>query len=1171
MHRRRFLEFVTQVGASVGVGTSLLDPPAVQALGPAALAEPTQSATSRISPPISLDGEWLLATDPSHAGMQEQWWRAPRKEAKPAQVPWGIQGTYPGYHGVVWYWREVSFPSHPYPGGRYLLKFWDVDYLAEVWVNGISVGRHEGSQAVFVFDVTQAAKPGAGNQICVRVLDPTKEPIEGVVDGEAPHGCWTGSSLRSGGILDSVELLLTPQVRIADIAAFPQAANGQIQLKITVHNAGPKAAPAQLLLTCAPAASGEILAAQTIVRDMPPGETVVEASLQIEQHRRWELHDPFLYRVSAQISSGNQESIDEASTRCGFRDFRFENGYFRLNGRRIFLRCSHSGSDSPVGVRVPENPDLLRRDLVNSKAMGFNMIRFIAGLPRRFQLDLCDELGLMVYEESYASWMMRNSPHMAERFNRSLEAMIRRDRNHPSIVIWGLLNETGNGPIFQHAITTLPRVRALDPSRLVLLGSGRFDCLGNFLNGLQIWKSNLGPEPNITHNPKPYSICYVVLWTTGQVALHPGAHGEYSVVRWKAPADGEYAVNARFEGTAPHTTTDLHVLHNASPLYESFLNLQGCGNEAACSRTVQVRAGDTLDFIVGWGGSMDYDNWMGSRWVDNTALDLTIRAATGKTYDLAADFSLARNPNGVWSYGYLPAGRKPDVSSFTTYAQPNTEDHTCVGGVCNPGSEQWEDVLSDQHYYPKLPHTKLVISRLRSIGGNDHKLFLSEYGVGSAVDLITVTRHFEQIGQTTCENAQSFRKRLDSFMADWDRWKLADTFVSPENYFRQAVSKMAGQRRLGINALRSNPLIVGYNLTGTSDPAGLGEGLTTAFRDFKPGAVDAMYEVFQPLRWCLFVEPVHVYRKTSVRFEAVLTNEDALPPGKYPVRFRIIDPKRRVLFEQTREVTIQSNTEAPFVLPVFSEEIMVDCPAGKCQFTATFLQGGAATGGEVEFYVGDAADLPPLKNEVVVWGKNEVLSRWLHEHAVRVRDFSSAPRIQNQVILVDGFAEDPAAGWPELIRRVESGATAIFLSPDVFRKGDEPLGWLPLSEKGRLSMTSEYTFPWVYPTDEWLKEHPITEGLPAGGLMDYLYWRDMIPDVRYVPQQTPDEAIAGSIRTSLGYESELMLAIYRLGKGRFVLNTLNVTANLGKIPAADRLLCNMLRFAAGPDADKQSA
>src|SRR5512140_3724811 len=120
-------------------------------------------------PVILLDGDgWRLAPDPKNVGVAEKWWAAPRTDAKNVKVPGTICGDFPGYGGVVWYWRDVTIPANADGGGRYLLRFWDVDYLADVWVNGTHIGRHEGAQAGFTFDATSAAKPNAVNRIAVR-------------------------------------------------------------------------------------------------------------------------------------------------------------------------------------------------------------------------------------------------------------------------------------------------------------------------------------------------------------------------------------------------------------------------------------------------------------------------------------------------------------------------------------------------------------------------------------------------------------------------------------------------------------------------------------------------------------------------------------------------------------------------------------------------------------------------------------------------------------------------------------------------------------------------------------------------------------------------------------------------------------------------------------------
>jgi hypothetical protein len=308
-----------------------------------------------------------------------------------------------------------------------------------------------------------------------------------------------------------------------------------------------------------------------------------------------------------------------------------------------------------------------------------------------------------------------------------------------------------------------------------------------------------------------------------------------------------------------------------------------------------------------------------------------------------------------------------------------------------------------------------------------------------------------------------------------------------------------------------------------------------------------------------------VYAKTPVRLEAVLANEDVLTPGEYPARLQVVGPNLTRVLERTIAVKIpdpQSKPEPAFALPVFSEDLVIDGPPGKYRFIATFERGAAAAGGDVEFYV-DVADpqaMPQVATEVVLCTQDAELAKWLGDRGIRTSPFTHGEAAARQVILVSG---KPAAGtqadlFKELARRIYRGSTVVFLTPDVFAKGDQSTGWVPLKNKGALANISR----WLYHADDWAKHHPIFDGLPHGGLMDYTFYRELIPDLVWTGQDPPAEAVAGAINASLGYESGLLVAVCDLGAGRFILNTLRIRENLGKNPAAERLLRNMLRYAA---------
>ena len=192
---------------------------------------------------------------------------------------------------------------------------------------------------------------------------------------------------------------------------------------------------------------------------------------------------------------------------------------------------------------------------------------------------------------------------------------------------------------------------------------------------LKIWRSKTClehsvMEHSVKHNDSNESFSYRgATWAPGQLSLDPGPQGQYSVVRWTAPAKGEYKITAEFLGishtpvgvhaSTPYTTVDMHILHEDNEIYNGFINIQDQGNVASYSGTIEVKERDKVDFIVGKGD----DGPSG----DTTALELMITASDGKVYNAAADFSLSSNPNGVWTYGYLAPGVKPSLLTFTAY------------------------------------------------------------------------------------------------------------------------------------------------------------------------------------------------------------------------------------------------------------------------------------------------------------------------------------------------------------------------------------------------------------------------------------------------------------------------------------------------------------------------
>ena len=244
---------------------------------------------------------------------------------------------------------------------------------------------------------------------------------------------------------------------------------------------------------------------------------------------------------------------------------------------------------------------------------------------------------------------------------------------------------------------------------------------------------------------------------------------------------------------------------------------------------------------------------------------------------------------------------------------------------------------------------------------------------------------------------------------------------------------MASERLYGLNALRANPSLVAHSVTGTVDQGMSGEGLFTTFRELKPGTTDAMFEAWAPLRLCLFAGPLHVYRGTPVKLEAVLANEDALPPGDYPVRLTVVGRHMQRVFDRVVTVKIPPTadaTEPPFAVPIFDESVTLDVPHGVYRFLATMERGGAPAGGETVFFVADPAEMPEIQTEVVLWGDDAELKQWLDTHHIKTRPFTAEPTAARELILV---GTTPATGgvevWRDLVRHIACGSSVVFLSP----------------------------------------------------------------------------------------------------------------------------------------------
>lgn len=425
---------------------------------------------SLLRPAALLDKDWLFAlTDDIETPDERTPWR-------PVRIPHDWSVEYPvsedaascgsgGYvrTGIGWYKKTLDLCKDP--GKRVILRFDGVMMNCIVLLNGCPAGGHVYGYTPFEIDLTDLAREGE-NDLLVRV-DNSRQPASR----------WYSGS----GITRSVHLEYRNETHIDRESLYVttrRVSGNDFEVRVTLEIKNPKP-------DCDVSLIIENTEGETVSRRemMPDGQNGFTAVLPLPDTRIWDVESPYLYRLKAVLSVSGS-AADEISTRFGARETAFdpEQG-FLLNGRKLILKgvCVHHDGGC-VGAAVPA--PVWRRRLEKLKEMGANALRCSHNPPDPALLDLTDELGFVVLDEAFDEWQLvkpkafgsntHESRGYSEWFNENweadLRAMLTRDRNHPSIVMWSIGNEvpeqvTEQGAVLARRLTELCHL--LDPGRPV--------------------------------------------------------------------------------------------------------------------------------------------------------------------------------------------------------------------------------------------------------------------------------------------------------------------------------------------------------------------------------------------------------------------------------------------------------------------------------------------------------------------------------------------------------------------------------------------------------------------------------------------------------------------------------------------------------------------------------
>lgn len=364
-----------------------------------------------------------------------------------------------GKHAETMAYRRTFTVPSAWSGKRVLLHFEAVDWRCEAWVDGQSVGRHDGGYDPFSFDITEALGATEEHELLVRVYDPTdKDAVPRGKQVLNPGGIFYTSS---SGIWQTVWLESVEPTYIADYRVVPDIDKGTVAVSITTGGTADASATYSV----------QVLHGTTVVAagTAGVGETL---TLPIDQPELWSPDHPFLYDMV--LTLGN----DEVKGYFGMRKIALkrEGTTYRLafNNQFLFQMGPLDQGFWPDGIYTAPTDEALKSDIVTMKKMGFNMVRkHIKVEPRRWYY-WCDRLGLMVWQdmpgENYGGQGgVANNP---DYFDRELRALVNTHYNVPSIIMWVVFNEGGGQGDGNYTKRFVDLVRSLDKTRLIDEASG---------------------------------------------------------------------------------------------------------------------------------------------------------------------------------------------------------------------------------------------------------------------------------------------------------------------------------------------------------------------------------------------------------------------------------------------------------------------------------------------------------------------------------------------------------------------------------------------------------------------------------------------------------------------------------------------------------------------------
>lgn len=345
------------------------------------------------------------------------------------------------YQGPGWY-RTSLMLNNPYENGRILLHFEGAGQKTDVYVYTTKVGSHTGGYDEWTVDITDAVASFKKTDVFQKQFKgsvPLSIRCDNSRDLEMIPSDLSDFNVY-GGIYRYLNLVYTPALSFDKLFTRTEVEqdlkNGRIEVRGRFHNPD-KITDAEVNVQLK-SPQGRVLKTVKTKVNASSGDVIL-AAFALKTPELWSPEKPLLYTVEASITVGKTSYTKKEKT--GFRKFEFlEKGPFHLNGKRLLLRGTHRHEDH-AGLAAAMTEDLIREEMLMMKEMGVNFIRLGHYQQSPIVLNLCDSLGIMVWEEIPWCRGGLGGDTYKNQARRMLTNMIEQHYNHPSIIIWGLGNE----------------------------------------------------------------------------------------------------------------------------------------------------------------------------------------------------------------------------------------------------------------------------------------------------------------------------------------------------------------------------------------------------------------------------------------------------------------------------------------------------------------------------------------------------------------------------------------------------------------------------------------------------------------------------------------------------------------------------------------------------------